>query len=142
MTDIVAIKPKPEGTPPQSAREGTRMYKRSDVLGILRKYSHYARRNLRAAEDEERWRDADVMRVRLRAFDMVYEALLVIPEFTNPADVIAVERPASGTEAGTGETACGLDPKDDGPVRDSADAHNEDGPNPSLDGVMPGDLNP
>jgi hypothetical protein len=45
---------------------------------------------------------------------------------------------ASGTEARSGETACGLDPKDDGPVRDSADAH----PTSASDGVMPGDLNP
>lgn len=92
MANCFAKKPPVVGADPKMALEGTIMFRRSEVMGALTKAIFYARRNLTKAREEGREDDVEIQRVRLRAFDLVKDALHSLPEFENPAPTMAIER--------------------------------------------------
>lgn len=120
MANVIALRPA-QVTAEKTAREGTLMFRRSDVLGAITKLIHYARRNIAVAEEEGRTQDAAVQEARLRTLFAVRDAMMCKPVFANPLETTA-EPFASGIETEGQDAAERLGAEHESPVGDSRDA--------------------
>jgi hypothetical protein len=89
MANVLAVRPSKLETE-KSAQAGTLMFRRADVLGMVRKLLHYADNNIAMAVEEGRENDAEVQRARRRTIVTLREGLKCLPMFENPGPAAAI----------------------------------------------------
>jgi hypothetical protein len=79
--------------PPKTAMPGTKMFRRSDVLGRLRKWEAVFFRNLQQAEADENdaWRENQLYKLRV-VKSLMNDVFDKCPIFENPAEVTETKR--------------------------------------------------